>query len=581
MPENVPIAAADPAVGHWFTDDRVLRIGQICADLLLEPSHWIDRRKDSVTILDDTALRWQNSVDFELPTTVGPLERSRPETGQALYCAPLFVLPKKPSHYMAFDLVDESGRSLSLTSRVENARISAAILKAMAEKLVTGTLATSVAQEIDEIALCEDLEGKRRARRLLMPISGDVAHPQWSELAQHRRFGWWLKSVADSSIVVVPYRGSPGQRKGIKLSYEVQFEVEVDLQVLLGWKPYGVVLDQPFVEARSYHFEAKAPTGLRVHRASLSDDREGVDTTYGGGLKRRVHLYRRQSHAAGAAVGTLALRVSSDGFLTGAWLSAALVTAALLICDLSAEAIARNPTSAPALLLILPGLLASYVGRPDRHAMTSRLLSAARNLVLLCAVAAYTAGVVVALTGKSTDDDDVVAERVGHLHAWLTGATALTAVLCVLLAVSWGCSHPWVRLRFRRSEWRRMRQRISARQFAVAEVVLLSPAELVSALYGEAESPVQGRQGDEELAEEYAALKPILSPHLKIVRRTTPFGSWIFYVYAADDPGGASGKVRGVFRARWWLRPVSGLFVVREKDRVAGRLDKLATSQAP
>jgi hypothetical protein len=97
---------------------------------------WIERRKETVVILDDTALRRQISVDFTLRGTVEPLLEDGGSGLGDLYCAPLYILPKSPSSLMAFDLEDEEKRSLWLISREDNAKISGAALASMARRVL-------------------------------------------------------------------------------------------------------------------------------------------------------------------------------------------------------------------------------------------------------------------------------------------------------------------------------------------------------------------------------------------------------------------------------------------------------------
>lgn len=103
----------------------------------------------------------------------------------------------------------------------------------------------------------------------------------------------------------------------------------------------------------------------------------------------------------------------------------------------STDEIAANPTSAPALLLILPGLIASYVARPDQHALTTRLLSSARRLLLGVALCAYIAAARVALAGGTPDGGVELAAQAKSLEDWLCWLTAATVIFSVGLLVTW------------------------------------------------------------------------------------------------------------------------------------------------
>jgi hypothetical protein len=103
----------EPASLRFLRPERIERIGNLVAPLLERDLSWIERRKESVEILDDTAVQRQISVDFSLREWVEPLLHEEREGLGDLFSAPLFVLPKSPpSSLMNFDLSDGDGYSL-------------------------------------------------------------------------------------------------------------------------------------------------------------------------------------------------------------------------------------------------------------------------------------------------------------------------------------------------------------------------------------------------------------------------------------------------------------------------------------
>jgi hypothetical protein len=52
---------------------------------------------------------------------------------------------------------------------------------------------------------------------------------------------------------------------------------------------------------------------------------------------------------------------------------------------------------------LVPGPIASYVGRPDQHALTTRLLSAARMMLLAAAGDSYAVAATIALSGGAAN----------------------------------------------------------------------------------------------------------------------------------------------------------------------------------
>lgn len=425
--------------GHRFlTSGRVEDVAELVEPLIRDGLSWIERRKENVVILDDTALRRQVSVDFSLRSATLPVLQAEPEgDGENLYCAPVFMLAKAPANLMAFDLVDEEGRSLRLLSRSDNARISGATLCRFARRILEekqSSLPPGLEEKLRLLAQVSADEGEQLALRIRNGLESEFSK-ETAILAANDRFSWWLSTLAHSSILVVLYRAIAPRRKIIKLTFEQPIASKLRRNTSLGWDAYRVWVDSPLIEARTYHFEAEAPPGLRIAEAKLSDDGH-EESVLDRGFLRRVHLYRPDAAVAGAGTALLRLRVTA-GFGSGALVAAFLTTLALFACAIFAEKIATNPTSAPALLLFLPGLIASYIARPEQHALTTRLLSGARLLLLLSALTAYGAAAKLALSGGPVKGSSAIAGRTESLQLWLFPSAAFSTLLLAGLAVTY------------------------------------------------------------------------------------------------------------------------------------------------
>jgi hypothetical protein len=438
-------ASAEQEESHRFlTPERIANVGALIEPLIRDDLSWIERRKEQVTILDDTALRREISTDFSLRRTAKPIADAVPaDSPERLYCAPVFMLPKAPANLMAFDLVDESGQSLRVVSRLDNAQISGVALCRMAERVLLGeerTLPEPLAHELKQIAQVNADEGKQRALRVKRGLQPEYAEES-AVLAADERFCWWLSALAHSSILVVIFRAVAPRRKIFKLAFEQPIESELKWRTSLGWDPYKVWVDSPLIEARTYHFEADAPPGLRITEATLNDDRH-EDAVEDHGFLRRVHLYREDAAKAGAGTAVMHLCVGTS-FGSGAFLSAALTTAALFGAAAFAEKIATNPTSAPTLLLFLPGLIATYIALPQQHALTARLLRGARLLLILIAFLAYAAAARVALTGglstgtSGKNTEKLVEHSTSSLQLWLYPSGIVSFLLLAALGVTY------------------------------------------------------------------------------------------------------------------------------------------------
>jgi hypothetical protein len=378
------------------------QIGHQNARLLLGPVDWIVRRRETVEIADEKSLRRQITVDFSLPEEPSP-ERL-PDRG---YCAPILVLPKKPSHLMSFDLVDDDGKTLPLAARLENARISAATIKAMAELVLGGRApqhpSYCLPYKLAAIARAPAPDGELAVDRLLSSEAARFGDGDLKELADHPRFRWWLFTLSHSSILMVP-SPAPGKRGIVKLSFREPILSEMSWRTGIGWTPYSVHVDSSFIGAQSFHFEAHSPAGLRIDNAVLASDRPPESDE---GMLRRAHLYLPNAEDGQAATAGLSLRVAGSGFVRDAWLASLLVTAAIAACLIWAENIVRDSSTAPALLLLLPGLIATYLGRPDHHGLTQRLLAWTRRTLMLSALLAYVTAARLALAGPTPKKGEI------------------------------------------------------------------------------------------------------------------------------------------------------------------------------
>jgi hypothetical protein len=451
MEPDAVTSSQTPHHQGFLTDSRIAEIGRVAAPML-EDLSWIERRTEKVVLLDDSALRRQISVDFSLRRTVKPIHERG--SGGDIFCAPIFVLPKAPSTLMAFDLEDETGVGLTLISRPDNGRISGAILCELARRRLGGSgeletgekpeaseLTGDLRTELTQLAQSDPSRSRPIASRLL---DKDAAcfPDELPKLRADPVFCRWLHTFAHSSILVVLYRADGPGRKLIKLGFEEPIRTQQRRITQLGWASYRVAIDSGLIGARSYHFEAQAPPELHITQARLTDNDNPLPASEKGFL-RRVHLYRDKAEDIGAATAVLWLAVSGAGFPTGAATASFLAAGALVTCAFSADSIAANPNAAPALLLVLPGLIASYVARPDQHALTRRLLSFARFLLFLSALCAYIAAARVALGGPTPQTPEAVTARADSLTDWLTPLAVIAVVLFLASSVAWLRGRRW------------------------------------------------------------------------------------------------------------------------------------------
>src|SRR4051812_19033545 len=109
-------------------------LGRNAAILTVDDPTWIHRRKETITILDDTWFRRQVSVDFSLPNIEPHVIVGEGAESTELYGLPLTLLRKAPPSFLRFDVRDELNRAIALPTREQNARVSEAALIWAAEE---------------------------------------------------------------------------------------------------------------------------------------------------------------------------------------------------------------------------------------------------------------------------------------------------------------------------------------------------------------------------------------------------------------------------------------------------------------
>lgn len=420
-------------------------LGVLCVDLLKDTVPWIHRRKETVSIIDESALKRQLSVDFTLcdcPSHEKWAELAGEIFGKELAAAPLFFLEKRPAWLMGFDLKDESDRSLPLMTSGDNATLSAAMLEHIGEQCLKRkrlTLSPTVAGMLKSLARGSRTEAGRWLRRLESPLSSDAKADQeaMSALWADDDMRWWLMTLAEASVVLVVYERSSSHRRVLKLAYDEPIGTQAKLRARFGWAPFKTWIVSPFIEGERYHLEVRAPPGMRLTRAALADD-EHDQPRVDDKLARRAHLYINDANRAGGAIADIWLRVSGQGFLGGATLSSLLVVLAVVACIHWSKEIAENSTSAPALLLLLPAVIASYVGRPGQHPLTTHLLAIPRwALVLGAGGAAYYSAIRLALAGATPETPHEIVERTAAIEGWLRPAVGLAGLAFLVLFIGW------------------------------------------------------------------------------------------------------------------------------------------------
>ena len=542
---------------------------ETCAQLLLADTDWIRRRKDTVTILDDTALQKRTSVDFQ--TDCLPCAEVTRD-GDRLLLAPVFVLPKAEAVLMSFDLVDESNKRLSLTTKSDNATFSGEVLVAMAAEVLGRTIPNGFADSLRDIAGASPREADEIRRLLLRNGASDLDAEDMGKLRSSARFRWWSATLGHSSIAPAIFRHPrTSKRKLLKLDYKHPIAAEPGRSELFGLHAYHVGVDSSWIEAQSYHVEVQAPEGCRITEAKLSDDLNADPATETGHL-RRVHLYLDDASSAGAGTTSLELRTNTQAFLGGAVTASGLTTLALLVCAWQAPNIAANPTSAPSLFLLFPGLIASYVNRPDQHPLTSRMLSGVRVLLLASALMAFAAAAFVGLGGATPRDAVSIESRATTLRLWL-GLLASGSLLSSLpTGLAFALTQP--RWRLALELVRSPRPDTTQPRFRVRGTLRQGLAETRDSLLGRA-SGQEGVFGQKvlQLSVESSPGEPGFDADSLLATRVRFYGTWIYQLKTERVWGGTHIRLTADLRPRFGVRLLSPFIVRRHRTGVIDRLE--------
>ena len=414
-----------------------------------------------------------------------------------IFFLPLTYLPRAPN-LSYFDLCDESGDSLPLLNRVDNAKITGAILPLAANRALERreehldaalTLAPHLTAYLAGIPTRAAGTSRTFVEAVLDRTHLGVYPDQRvaNVLLRDVRFKDLLGVCAKNSVVHIPLAAKPGQRRIVKLSWEQPWRPDESADrrwrhavwIALGWRPYQLWLDRPHMgAAESQHMQVAVPQDVELVRAGMATRppasalAEFVPPGPGGAWwtappdpdkdrlqpstnerTQRSHLYIDQSppHRIGGL--WVEVRSARPGFVTLAPLTALLVAVMLGVYAWQADTIVGHSEAGAAVLLLLPALLATFLARPGEHAMARHLLRWPRRVMAVVAVLPLTAAVLlVAFHDSGTADRSLVEVLFGRgtdqaaPHLVVVGWAAASVVAAILALVLGGA---WPRLRGR------------------------------------------------------------------------------------------------------------------------------------
>lgn len=472
---NMAANAADGAAPEADAVEDVARTGLELLRLLAEAADrdakdWVNRRMEQLEFLDTRAVRWRVSVDFDVPAGAPTIVVG----GTEFRLVPLTSWNK--ADLVAFDLRDEAGNALwmpnseGMTTRLVAglSRWASVILNddppipfpealgPMLEKIVSSRPPERL-KKIDPFMAVELMQPENAGmatnpgpRKPDERRKADEYDKAIARLRDNYVFFGQLSELWRNYLIVIAVADPPGKRRVIKLAFESEVtfrkpkSVGLRLVQNLGWRSWRLDV---YLGGRggSHHLEVAAPAGIdivqiriipAVPRRAAGEAAPPDDVAAADGGSPHVHIRVPARHRARYRA-TILVRVSRPGWLTNCWLAGVVIFAVLLkgrtniavLFPASGAAAAAETGTAATLLLALLAVFATMLAGPGAHPLASRLLMAARFLILI------DSGAVLVAVGNLLLDSSPQSPPVGDWTAltWSSGIVAILLTLSRLL----------------------------------------------------------------------------------------------------------------------------------------------------
>jgi hypothetical protein len=407
VPAPRPIEPDPPLDLYEVLDDPAhpasADLGRLLWALVATQWSWVDRRVESASLTGERSFRRRMSIDCRVPPAVVQLAA---ELGFERFLVPLRFVTKQP--LLAFDLrLGES--TVPLLTRGQSAQVAEAVLRAAVEPLMP-ELTPEVGAVIETVASDAD-EGGALALDLL-----DLTEPgRTGEDATPAQLARWAITTFDTNYLLLAdvSVAEVGQRAIFKVTQEVgpTLHAAHELSVLssIGWQPAPFILDTPTVTATSsYHFQFDTPPGLVVSGGELfgavqgDPRRHAFGTSASQGSVLGMHASIPEVPDVDGYYAEVLVHPSPDGLLRSSMVSSCFSTVLLALSLAFATRIDTTRADASAgLLLLLPGIVSTFLARPGEHYWVSRLLRGVRVLTLASAVILYVSAAVL-VTGLAS-----------------------------------------------------------------------------------------------------------------------------------------------------------------------------------
>jgi hypothetical protein len=361
--------------------------------MLAQPSDWVHRRVEHVSFVDASNLHRRTSLDLSIP-----------DNDLLFYghvgIIPLALLTKRV--LVEVDVTDESGASLPVLTRSQNAFVAWSLLAAVASYDLVATLGEDVSlspaiiNELRGLALASERTGSTLLESILSSSRSDVQREVLG--SEDSLFAGIAGELAVNFLLLTELEPEPKQRRIVKFSYIQPLQSRPGrswdrLMGRIGWRPIQFDFEIPAVgEARSYHFEFVPPEGLDTFAGEVlvtDGARETIDDAQIVGNRAHVYIPNESPEATGIV--SLWLKPPRVGLLRALLMTSLVITTVLWLFFLKLFEIKGDAGSA--ILLGIPGVVATFIVRPGEHRLASDLLLGIRALGGAAGLSAYLAAV--------------------------------------------------------------------------------------------------------------------------------------------------------------------------------------------
>lgn len=360
---------------------------------------WIYRRVETVSLIAERRVRREMSVDCRIPP---PVIQLAGDLGLERFPVPLrFVMRRS---LLSFDLRLD-GLPVPLLTREQNITVTTMLLAAAVEEYgrdVDDDILAALSQVSDA--------GDRYGDETLALLGLDEGSP--ASMTPEADVLRWAITTFDANYLLMT--DVPLDAARDRLIFKINQEMPAPIQVgglvrqirsRIAWDPMAILFDAPDVTtAGSYHFQFLAPDELTISDGGLFAQCDGVkQATPFGETVSRTAVLGLNTHTpdvpdADSYVALVEVRPAIDGLLRAGALSAAASTLLLGFAAVFSNRLEFSEVgSSTALLLVLPGVLSTFLARPGEHSTVAQALRGVRGLMLASAVIVYVAAAMLVL----------------------------------------------------------------------------------------------------------------------------------------------------------------------------------------